>query len=92
MGPDSYRRHRGWYTFRAWIDEEGNNRDRHHAAHRPYIGDERGTRCLHLRLWDANTARHGHNIIRIVRRRRPFALGVYVGRRMRLRLQIGLPC
>jgi len=81
----TYRRHRFAYSFRAWVDGRGNNCDRNHAEfclRRP--------RCSHLRLWDLNTNRMSWNILRIVRRRRPFALGVYVGKQSRVLVNVGL--
>jgi len=87
----NYKRHRYTYSFRAWIDERGSNVDRKHDIMRadhwsPCLEGQ----CRHLRLWDLNTNGKSHNIIRIVRRRHPFALGVYVGRTMRLHAQIGM--
>lgn len=89
---NSYRRYRFVYSFRAWINERGTNEDH---AHEVSCLRRQGTaffgRCEHLRLWDLNTDRRAANIIRVVRRRRPFAFGVYVGPTMRLRFQLGLP-
>ena len=73
-----YRRHRGFYSFRAWIDTHGSNEDRYHEKDclvRRHI-------CTHLRLWDLNWSKDSGNIIRVVRRRRPLAFSIRVGRRM----------
>lgn len=84
------RRHWWGYTFRAWIDRDGSNAGRRHALHCVCSPEHRKTgthyvgvhHCLHYRLWDANT-KAGGNILRIVRRRRPFALDVAIGPRYR---------
>lgn len=71
MDEYAYRWGRWTYSFRAWIDERGSNVDRQHR----YCEHS----CPHYRLWDLNTVGQAHNIVRVIRRRRPFALGVYVG-------------
>ena len=58
------------YTFSAWIDKNGANRDRY-----------RGQRKTDAFLWDANSSVDGHNFLRVVWRwrYRPF-VSVKVGR------------
>lgn len=96
MNESSYRRHRLFYTFRAWTGGDGSNRDRDHerycVCHDPSMHThyEGAHYCDHLRLWDVNTNRRSANILRVVYRRYPRALGVYVGPMMRLRFQFGL--
>ena len=74
-----YRQHRGFHSFRAWIDTRGSNTDRRHE--RGCVA--KGYTCTHLRLWDLSGNRTGHNIVRVIRRRRPLAFAVAVGRRLR---------
>ena len=81
-----YRRHRWFYSFRAWVDERGSNEDRRHVLHCEALGRF----CPHRRLWDLNWNKDSGNIVRVVRRRRPFAFAVYVGRRMH-GFQVGMP-
>ena len=71
-----YRRRRWTYSYRAWIDEHGGS-----------VGWSRGR--YDLRLWDLNRTSNGHNLIRIVRRRKPFCFIVVVGRRYWTVLKIG---
>lgn len=96
MSEESYRRRRWTYSFRAWIDDYyGQNDDRGHERHcichspRTHTYYEGVHRCNHLRLWDLNTMRRCRNLIRVVRRRRPFYLRVVVGPRYRTVLRIG---
>jgi hypothetical protein len=80
-----YVRHKHTYSFRAWIDERGSNADREHQRH----CNAQGYECFHLELWDLNTNVGSRNIVRIVRRRRPFCLHIVVGQRYRNLLNIG---
>ena len=88
-----YVRHKRVYSFRAWVDDRGSNRDYDHENFCMGLtrchGAFEGEKCLHLRLWDLNTNASGRNIVRIVRRRRPFCLHIVVGQRYRNLLNIG---
>lgn len=78
------RRHWYGYSFRAWTDEHGSNVDRLHE-----VGAVTTHRLPHYRLWDFNTNRKCRNILRIIRRRKPFFLQVVVGAKYRTLLRIG---
>ena len=84
-GPESYRRRRVTYSFRAWIDGVGMNASRDHE--RWCLGRRRP--CEHFRLWDLNRMSDSRNIVRVVRRSRPRYLAVHVGRRCRQVLRLG---
>lgn len=80
MSPESYHHYRHVYTFRAWIDDRGNNVDRQHEKS---FRCQLAKRCQHIRLWDLNRRVSGKNILRICRRRRPFLFDVRVGAKYR---------
>lgn len=74
------RRYPGFYTFRAWIDERGSNEDKAHERYCAY-SPAHVRHCKHQHLWDLNESRHCRNILRVIRRRRPFYLHVSIGPR-----------
>jgi hypothetical protein len=89
MREDAFRRHRRTYSFRAWIDEQGSNKDYEHEKWCATDVEFHCGSCSHLRMWDLNWNLNSHNIIRIVRRRHPLYLCVVVGCKYRTLLQIG---
>jgi hypothetical protein len=62
-----YTRHKRVYSFRAWVDEKGWNKDRYHR-------DGPHANCDCLKLWDLNRTGLGHNIIRITRGKGHFVI------------------
>jgi hypothetical protein len=80
VNESNYRRRRWTYTFRAWIDEQGWNRDREHETR---CGNTRSGYCRHIRLWDLNRRGSGKNLVRMSFRRRPFYLSIGLGRKYR---------
>lgn len=56
----------GVYTFRAMIDERGWNIDRMHEKHKG--------KCSCYHLWDLNSKKTHHNIIRVIRGPRTFQI------------------
>lgn len=78
MRTENYTRRRWTYSFRCWIDERGFNVDRQHEKS---FRCQLAGRCDHIRLWDLNTAHKSRNLLRIVRRRKPFVFSVAAGPR-----------
>jgi hypothetical protein len=75
-----YKRRKRTYSFRAWVDKEGWNVDRKHAAHQRRTDTYTRT-CDCLKLWDLNWRGSSHNIIRVTRGRRH--LVILLGRKYR---------
>jgi hypothetical protein len=72
MKPGYRRRLSGAYSFRAYIDEHGCNKNLEHARLCPPSADvvacmrvAYGVRCPHRKLWDFNTAA-SRNVLRII--------------------------